>query len=452
MEKLINKVSIGHQDQTEKVQYLIRTFILLMQEKHIQPNEAVALSIRNPLLFYAAYKGCRELGIVPVLTGAMKNPQKELAEIRVQLFCYEDNQGFCVERFINIEKALLPDKAGAIVRTTGSVTGMPKFVIWSKKGIEYQSEQTIKRMGFSESDIMFAAVPLWGAYGISLINIIETCGMNMVIPEHLRPQYILQLIKESKATLFEGTPSIYKIMLDHFNRVIDVSEEISSLRSWGCGGEILPETVAEKWFEVVKRPILDGYGLSEAGPNVALNAWDDFCIGTVGRPLNGTELKLNEQGELLVRSPSNMIGYFGSNSQVNPIDAGGWLNTGDLAEINDEGYLTIVGRTKNIIVIKGKNVSPEYIEQKLRHYEEIKDVVVIGVDNENSGVRLAAIYISNNKKEINTKKVKQYAKEHLEREEVPFYFKQLDEFPITDNGKIDRISLEKVCFTQKERV
>ncbi|MEG7883461.1 class I adenylate-forming enzyme family protein, partial [Bacillus paranthracis] len=211
------------------------------------------------------------------------------------------------------------------------------------------------------------------------------------------------------------------------------------------------ETVAEKWFELIKRPILDGYGLSEAGPNVALNAWNDFCIGTVGRPLEGTELKLNEKGELLVRSPSNMMGYFGPNSQENPLDSEGWLNTGDLAEINEEGYVKIIGRTKNIIVIKEKNISPEYIENKLRHFQEIQDVVVIGVYNENNGVRLAAIYISKNKSEINSKNVKCYAQKHLEKEQVPFYYKQLDEFPMLANGKIDRNALREMCFTKQAK-
>ncbi|MCC2346740.1 acyl--CoA ligase [Bacillus anthracis] len=448
---LKNKVSVGHQDQTDKIQYLTNKFILLMKANHIQSKEAVALSIRDPLLFYAAYKGCSELGIIPVVTGAMKNPQKELARIQVPLFCYEADYGFCVERYDDIEKALLPEGVGAIIRTTGSVTGMPKFVIWSKKGIKYQSEQTITRMGFTERDIMFAAVPLWGAYGLTLINIIETCKMNLVIPEHLRPRYVLQLMKESGATLFEGTPSFYKIMLEHFSKEVDERKAVSNMRSWGCGGEILPETVAEKWFELIKRPILDGYGLSEAGPNVALNACNDFCIGTVGRPLKGTELKLNEKGELLVRSPSNMMGYFGPNSQENPLDSEGWLNTGDLAEINEEGYLKIIGRTKNIIVIKEKNISPEYIENKLRHFQEIQDVVVIGVHHENNGMRLAASYISKNKSEINSKNVKCYAQKHLEKEQVPFYYKQLDEFPMLANGKIDRNALRDMCFTKQAK-
>ncbi|MDA7026594.1 fatty acid--CoA ligase family protein [Bacillus sp. CLL-7-23] len=452
MMKHQNKVSVGHKDVTETLVNLLDKFIHLMEVNHVKREDAVALSVRNPLLFYAAYKGCKELGIIPIVMGEMKDPQKELARIRVPLFCYELDLDFCLERYEDIEQAPIPEDAGAIVRTTGSVTGMPKFVVWSNKGIEYQSEQTVKRLGFTVKDVLFAAVPLWGAYGISLVNIIEKCGMDLVIPEHLRPRYVLRLIKESGATLFEGTPSFYKIMLEHFSKNAGERNTVSNMRSWGCGGEILPETVARKWFEIVKQPILDGYGLSEAGPNVALNTCDDYCIGTVGKPLKGIELRLNDKRELLVRSPSNMIGYYSSNSVENPIDAQGWLNTGDLAEINENGFLKIIGRTKNIIVIKEKNISPEYIEQKLRHYQDIQDVAVVGVRNENNGMRLAAIFISKNHQNINLKHVKRYAQEHLEKDQVPFYYKQVDEFPMLANGKIDRVALGKLCFTQKAKV
>jgi long-chain acyl-CoA synthetase len=194
-------------------------------------------------------------------------------------------------------------------------------------------------------------------------------------------------------------------------------------------------------LNMLNHPILDGYGLSEAGPNVALNGPNDWQLGTVGKPLPGTQIKLSNKGELLVKSPSITQGYWPVNSyNLSPIDENNWLATGDLAEITLEGYVKILGRLKNLLIVKGQNVLPEVIENVLRKHSEISEAVVVGVPQGTKGHRVHA-FLEPIHDKLDIKSVQALLAECLEPAYHPRHYTVISTIPKLKSGKIDRQKL-----------
>lgn len=268
----------------------------------------------------------------------------------------------------------LPGTSAYAFATSGS-TGESKTVLLSGSGMEYQVHATSERMGITESDCLLLCVPLSHAYGFSVWRIAAARGAKIVINSRVQPYTIVSDVRRHEATSLDGVPGMYRMLLRKAKGERQARLALRSLRIRGCGGEILPAAMQSQFLQVVGAAIHDGYGLTEAGPNVALNAPDDTRMGTVGRPLGGVSLRLDaDTSEILVRSPSTVSGYFEGDGMS--IQYGTWIRTGDIGEVDPDGYLRVRGRLRETIHLNGEVMAPQALEMHLESLDFVEEAAI----------------------------------------------------------------------------
>ncbi|MEV6401261.1 fatty acid--CoA ligase family protein, partial [Streptomyces sp. NPDC051907] len=270
--------------------------------------------------------------------------------------------------------------AGAVFWTSGS-SGSAKAVELSRSALDYQAEATAGHLGLCGDDALLLPLPLNHAYGFSVFGIWRRFGGELNLHTVLRPEAVAADLKGRRTTSLDGVPFLYTLLAKAAEADAELRDALRALTVRGCGGAVLPAAVAAHFQGVVGAPVHDGYGLTEAGPNVALSSAVHCRAGTVGRPLPGTQVRIAPgTGEVQVRGPGVMTGYLGcpdATSQALPGD--GWLRTGDTGALDEDGYLSVLGRLKDIIIVLGENHAPATIEDVLREDEGVADAVVVGV-------------------------------------------------------------------------
>lgn len=409
----------------------------------------VALSLSSIRDFLVSFAACFLRKLVIIVCGNIPNSKEEAEALGADLLIYNDNDSIGYHLLKKKRQLTLKD-VRIICRTSGSIS-KPKYVIWSNKGLQYQAEMTAKRLKYSTKDRLAVAIPPSSAYGLSILNICLRKNIPAVFTSNTSPKSIIDLLKKIDATSFDSVPQVYSLLLKYIESgQIDVST-LPKMRLWCCGGDVLSPTVAQKWLEVMGKPLLDGYGLSEAGPNVALNGPDEYRLGTVGKPLEGTEIKISADKEILVKGPGISLGYLDEDNTA-LFDEAGWLKTGDIGEMDSEGYLKIIGRKKNIIIINGLNIIPEQIENVINKHPQVKSCSVIGLEkNERHEIKLAVLVATDALAKNNSflkKSIREHCKKFLKTEQIPkriFFSKEL---PCLANGKVDRKIVMELIYEQ----
>jgi long-chain acyl-CoA synthetase len=249
------------------------------------------------------------------------------------------------------------------------------------------------------------------------------------------------LIEEHKASVFLAIPSMYRVLA-----MTEGDFDVSSVRFPISGGEPLPVAVAQAFEKRFGVPIFEGYGQTEAAPVVTLNVPGANKLGTIGRALPGVEvaiwdeqdnvLAFDQVGELMVRGGNVMEGYHNL-----PLDTGktltkGWLHTGDLGRIDADGFITITGRKKDLIISAGENIYPREIEELLAQHPKIKECAVIGVKDEVRGEVPKAFIIPREGETLDEKEVRSFCREHLAHFKIPRIIDIVADLPRTPTGKI----------------
>jgi len=232
-------------------------------------------------------------------------------------------------------------------------------------------------------------------------------------------------------------------------RVLAASEadvDVSSVRFPISGGEPLPMAIAEAFEKRFAVPIFEGYGQTEAAPVVTLNTPGSRKPGTIGKPLPGVEvaiwddqsrvLPVGDVGEIMVRGRNVMKGYHHLPEETAKTITGGWLHTGDLGKFDDEGFITITGRKKDLIISAGENIYPREIEEALSLHPKVKEVAVIGVKDEVRGEVPKAFVIAKDGMSVDEKELRAFCRENLANYKVPKYFEVVPDLPRTPTGKI----------------
>ncbi|QDX92517.1 long-chain fatty acid--CoA ligase [Brevibacillus laterosporus] len=434
------EVFVGSTPYTALVKQEMQQLMLNMNRLRVSAGNLVAIAIHEPISWLISYYACKELGAIPIMIGKVAELGKQLEIVRADYVCYTtDHYEIQIEKLSFVQEKNVPNNTALICRTSGSTLGMPNYVVWSKEGIEYQKRETTRVFGYMKGDRLLFTLPLWGAYGLSIVGVLEQNSMDLVLPANLRPRSILALLHEQKVTWVESAPFFYQSMLPY---LVKQQREIGEVgvKGWGCGGDLLTHAFVQQWVEMTGVPILDGYGLTEAGPNVSLNRPYDYCQGTVGKPLVGTELTFSKEGELWVRSPSVMLGYYADGQVDASVLDKGWLPTGDMATRDEQGYVTILGRKKNIIIVNGYNVSPEYVERTIREHKGIKDVAVVGISHPTRGNRLCAFLVGDDS--ITKSEIDLFVKDRVDEPCRPNFYEVIADLPVLANGKIDRNQLQ----------
>ncbi len=339
------------------------------------------------------------------------------------------------------------------IQYTSGTTGYPKGATLSHHNILNNGYFVASLMNFSDQDRLVIPVPLYHCFGMVMGNLgCLTHGATIIYPsEGFEPLAVLQTVEAERATALYGVPTMFIAELEHpeFARF-----DLSSLRTGVMAGAPCPVEVMKKVQSVMHmRDVEICYGMTETSPvstQTRIGAPLDKQVGTVGQihphvevkivdPASGRVVPRGETGELCTRGYSVMLGYWGNDEATRKaIDSAGWMHTGDLATMDDEGYLNIVGRIKDMIIRGGENIYPREIEEFLYGHPKISDVQVIGVPDPRYGEEIMAWVKLRPGASTDEEEIRAYCRGQIAHFKIPRYVKFVDNFPMTVTGKIQK--------------
>lgn len=345
------------------------------------------------------------------------------------------------------------------IQYTSGTTGYPKGATLTHHNIVNNGFFIGERMLYTENDRACIPVPFYHCFGMVLGNMAcVTHGSCMVIPgEVFDAELVMRVVQDEKCTSLLGVPTMFIAELEHpnFSRY-----DFSSLRTGIMAGSLCPPDTMQKVIEQMNmKDITICYGMTETSPvSTQSLASDTFerKVYTVGTVHPHVEIKVidpkskkimprGERGELCTRGYSVMLGYWNAETDTrNAIDSNGWMHSGDLAVMDDEGCVTIVGRIKDIIIRGGENISPREIEDFIRKHEGIVDVQVIGVPSHKYGEEVMAWVMLREGFEMGEPELMRYCKGRLATFKTPKYWKFVKEFPMTVTGKIRKVEMREI--------
>ena len=359
-------------------------------------------------------------------------------------------------RLAQLAAELRPDDAINIQFTSGT-TGNPKGATLSHCNILNNGCLTGAAMGLSPQDRLCIPVPLYHCFGMVLsVLACVAHGATMVFPgEAFDPLDTLKAVEEERCTALHGVPTMFIMELDHpsFSQF-----DLSSLRTGIMAGAPCPVEVMRRLIsEMHMDDILIAYGQTEVSPINNMTLPNDSLerrTETVGRAVPWVEIKViddagrvvpvGEKGEICTRGYSVMQGYWNDPERTaETIDAGGWLHSGDLAVMDGDGYVQIVGRIKDMIIRGGKNIYPREIEEFLYQHPAISEVQVFGVPDEKMGEEVCAWIQLNAGHELSADDVKDYCRDKITHFKIPRYIDFVDEYPMTVTGKIQKFVMRE---------
>jgi fatty-acyl-CoA synthase len=346
------------------------------------------------------------------------------------------------------------------IQYTSGTTGFPKGATLSHHNILNNGYFVAEACGYTPQDRVCIPVPFYHCFGMVMGNLgCTTHGSTMVVPAPaFEPEATLQAVQDERCTSLYGVPTMFIAELDHPD--FD-SFDLSSLRTGIMAGSPCPVEVMRK---VIDRMHMEGvticYGMTETSPvSTQTGAEDDIehRTGTVGRVHPHVEVKVVDPatnaavprgapGELCTRGYSVMLGYWEEpDKTADAIDRAGWMHTGDLATMDDDGYVKIVGRAKDMIIRGGENVYPREIEEFLYTHPDVADVQVVGLPDKRYGEEIAAFVIAREGAQVDTDGVRGFCEGKIAHYKVPRYVICVDEFPMTVTGKIQKFKLREAA-------
>ncbi len=348
---------------------------------------------------------------------------------------------------IDLPQGPAEDDPMFILYTSGT-TGFPKGALYTHKMMMWNSLNTALRLNVTASDHTLMVMPPFhtGGWNVLTTPFLHFGASVTVLPKFEADQ-VLQLLESEGSTLFMAVPTMVRMLAD--SPLFD-GANLDKLRYFIVGGEALPIPLIEK-YAAKNVMIRQGYGLTEVGTNVTSLAAEDAIRkrGSIGFPNfyietrlvkeNGEEAKANEIGELWLKGPVVTPGYWKNPEATAKSLEDGWFKTGDLLRQDDEGYLYVVDRIKNMFISGGENVYPAEIEKYLALHPSISEVAVVGMPDEKWGEVGKAVVASSGK--LSAEELKEFCVKGLAKFKVPKQFVFVEALPKTDSGKIDRKAL-----------
>jgi long-chain acyl-CoA synthetase len=338
-------------------------------------------------------------------------------------------------------EALEPRDPALYLYTSGT-TGRPKGVVLSHRNLISNVRSCETAGDFSSGDTFLCLLPFFHTYAITgtfLLPILN--GSTMVLVDRFQPAKVLKLVADHRVTCFLAIPSMYRVLA-----TTEGEFDVSSLRFPISGGEPLPAAVAESFETRFGVSVFEGYGQTEASPVVSLNVPGARRPGTVGRPLPGVEVCVwNDAGEpvppgvvgeLMVRGDNVMHGYHNLADETAQTISGGWLHTGDLGTMDEDGFIRITGRKTDLIISAGENIFPREIEEALIEHPSVREVVVVGVPDEVRGEVPRAFVVPAEGRTLDEKDLRRFCKARIAGYKVPKTFAIVDDLPRNASGKV----------------
>jgi long-chain acyl-CoA synthetase len=346
----------------------------------------------------------------------------------------------------------------AFLQYTGGTTGVSKGAVLTHKQVianVLQNEAwfgpTLSKLSASDQAQFVCALPLYHIYALTVCALLglRVGGMNLLIPN---PRDIPGFIKELKGYRINIFPAVNTLYNGLLNNPDFAGLDFSGLLVCPGGGMAVQKAVADKWLKVTRIPIVEGYGLSETSPVVTANRCDitDFT-GTIGLPLPSTEVRILDEasqdvpfgtpGEIAVRGPQVMAGYWQRPDETAKVmTPDGFFKTGDIGVMNEAGYVKIVDRKKDMILVSGFNVYPNEVEDVVAAHPGVLEVACVGVPDEHAG-EAVKLYVVKRDKALNKEALVEYCREQLTGYKRPKYIEFRETLPKTNVGKILRREL-----------
>ncbi|NVJ60223.1 MAG: long-chain-fatty-acid--CoA ligase FadD [Gammaproteobacteria bacterium] len=341
----------------------------------------------------------------------------------------------------------------AFLQYTGGTTGVAKGAVLLHRNMVANIQQAsawLSPVLEEGKEIIITALPLYHIFSLTAncMTFMKHGGLNVLITNPRDMEGFVKEISKFKFTAITGVNTLFNGLLNCSNFA---QLDFSHLKMTLGGGMAVQEAVAKKWAKVTGKPLLEAYGLTETAPAVTINPMNlSEYNGTIGLPVPSTDVEVrdekgkalgfDEPGELWVKGPQVMAGYLGRPEETAKVLKDGWLSTGDVAVMTEDGFLKIVDRKKDMILVSGFNVYPNEIEDVVASHPGVLEVAAVGVPNESSG-EIVKIFVVKKDKNLNEDDLKAYCKQNLTGYKVPKLVEFRDELPKTNVGKILRREL-----------
>ena len=357
--------------------------------------------------------------------------------------------------------AMAGDDALAMLIYTSGTTGRPKGVMLTHGNLSANIRQGVGGMDVTKNDVFLGVLPQFHAFGVTQLTLTPlTVGAKVLYTARFRASTILKLAREHGATAFVGIPSMYNALIAAKQ---GKPEDLATMRLMVSGAEPLPDATLTRFRDKFNITICEGYGMTEMSPATNLAMPDTNKLHSVGRPLAGVEqrivdpateqeLSVCSEGELRMKGPNLMAGYFRNPEATRAaLDSLGYLKTGDMAKIDEDGYLFITGRIKEMIIVGGENVFPREVEEVLNKHEAVASSGVIGVQDPMRGEVIVAFVELLEDQAITGDELRTWCRQFLAGYKAPREVHIIDALPRNPIGKIIRRDL-KALLPEKERV
>ncbi|WP_224773304.1 long-chain-fatty-acid--CoA ligase [Metabacillus idriensis] len=480
----------------QQIAGMVFAFTSALQKNGIQKGDRVAIMLPNCPQYVVAYFGALKAGAIITQVNPML-VERELdyilndsgAETIVvfdalypRVKAIKENTSLKQVITVSLQEEILPDEGDctfqqflgmgrgevlpvqiepehdiAVLQYTGGTTGRSKGAMLTHRNLManiYQSNEFFKNDVKSGVERCLTVIPLFHVFGMtSCMNLTILRGNSMIMLPRFDLEEVMQTIKREQPTIFPGVPTMYVAITNH-----PKAEEygISSIRICNSGSAPMPVELLKEFERKTGAQILEGYGLSEAAPTTHCNPpFAERKPGSVGLGVPGTAYKIvdvatgNEEvppgslGEVIIKGPQVMKGYWNMPEETANTIRNGWLFTGDIAKVDEEGYLYIVDRKKDMIIASGYNIYPRDIEEVLYEHEAIQEAVVIGVPDPYRGETVKAFAVLKSGKSATEDEIISFCRSQLASYKVPAVIEFRDQLPKTSVGKILRRALRE---------
>jgi long-chain acyl-CoA synthetase len=439
----------------------------LLHSRGVGRGEHVALVAANGAPFAAAFWGILRAGAVAVPVNPAYTPREVgyiLADAGVTLALAEAAAAVTVARAASFAgrdvTVLAPDTAArgtvsargggqdtAVICYTSGTTGRPKGALLTHENFlaNLDGFSDLPRLALSSGDVLLGVLPFFHIFGLNVIlNAAARAGASVLAVERFTPAGSLAALAEHGVTVAYGAPPVFAA----WNAVAPhETPALPRLRAAVSGADALPVATWTAFRDRYGLEILEGYGLTETAPVLASNAVAPAVVpGSVGHPLPNVGLRVvdtgwqdvatGETGEILARGPNVFAGYHGRPDATAEACRGGWFATGDLGRVDGDGYLSVVGRLKDMVIVSGFNVYPREVEDVLVTHAGVAEAAVVGVPDSRTGERVRAVVVPRRGVELDVDEVLGYCREQLARYKLPREVHVVDALPRLPSGKV----------------
>lgn len=337
----------------------------------------------------------------------------------------------------------------ALLQYTSGTTGLPKGAMLTHRNLESNALMGQHWLGSTEHEVVHGVLPLFHAFGLTLgMTFAMSLGAELVLFPTVRADLVLKAMKRSRPTVLPAVPPVYLKLLDAAQ---EKGADLRGIPVAVSGAMTLPAPLVERWEQATGGVLIEGYGLTECSPLVACNPLNDSRrAGSIGIPFPSTEIRLvdpetledvprEHEGELWVRGPQVFQGYWQRPDETaRALTADGWLRTGDIATVDDAGFLRVVDRLKEVVITGGFNVAPTEVENALRRHDRVEDAAVVGLtDAHGNEVVVAAVVLAPGA-ELDEAALREHCYAEITRYKVPRRIVAVEELPRTMLGKVQR--------------